>query len=113
VVDDYTRLPSTSDCEPVAASQSGFVAGLEAERLGRAAVALGAGRAAVEDRVDPAVGIDVLVPPGERVKAGDPVLMVHHRAGRGLPEAMPLLAAAIQIADQPPPRTSIVVEEVR
>ena len=43
---------------------TGYVAGLEAERVGRAAVALGAGRAKLDDVVDPAVGIEVLAPVG-------------------------------------------------
>jgi thymidine phosphorylase len=93
--------------------RSGYLAGLEAERLGRAAVALGAGRATIDDRIDPAVGIEVLIEPGEPVRAGDAVLLIHHRAGRGLSESLPLITDAIHITDAPPAAAPVVVEELR
>jgi pyrimidine-nucleoside phosphorylase len=113
VIDDYSRLPSAPDREPIVAAQSGYLTALEAERLGRAAVALGAGRATIEDRIDPGVGIEVVVEPGAPVRAGDAVLLVHHRAGRGLAESLPLIHEAIQVTDAPPAAAPVVVEEVR
>ena len=50
---------------------------MDAELVGRASVALGAGRDRVEDPVDPAVGILVNAKPGAGVRAGDPLLEVH------------------------------------
>ena len=47
--------------------------------VGRASVALGAGRDRVEDAVDPAVGIMVRAAVGDEVRAGDPVLELHYR----------------------------------
>ena len=44
VVDDYSRLPSAPDVEIVAAPGSGFVGRARGRDVGRAAVALGAGR---------------------------------------------------------------------
>ena len=95
VIDDYDRLPSAPDRHIVPALRSGYVAGLHAEQVGRAAVALGAGRATLADTIDPGVGVEVRCPPGTRVSAGDAVLIVHHRGGRGLAEALPLLEAAV------------------
>ncbi len=112
VVDDYARLPSAPDRRPIPALRSGYVTGLHAERIGRAAVALGAGRATLDDVVDPGVGIEVLLPPGSPVSAGDAVLLVHHRAGRGLDEALPLLTAAIDVGDAPPARQPLVLERI-
>lgn len=101
VIDDYSRLPSAPDRHEVPAPQAGYVTGLDAEQVGRAAVALGAGRATLDASIDPGVGIEVLHPPGVQVSAGEPVLMLHHRAGRGLSEAVGLLAAAVRVEDAP------------
>ena len=68
VVDDYGRMPSVSDVHTVTAPRDGYVGDLQAERIGRAAVALGAGRAKLDDVVDPAVGIDVERPVGSPVR---------------------------------------------
>ena len=113
VIDDYTRLPSAPDRAGVLASRSGYVAALKAELIGRAAVALGAGRSRLDDVVDPGVGIEVVARPGDRVSEGEPVLMLHHRAGAGLAEAQALLAQAIVVADTPPAEPPIVVARLR
>jgi pyrimidine-nucleoside phosphorylase len=110
VVDDYARLPSAPDTARVVAPRAGYVVALHAERIGRAAVALGAGRAALDDVVDLGVGIEVVSPPGAQVREGDPVLIVHHRGSRGLAEAMPLLEGAVTIGDTVPEHRTVIVE---
>ena len=112
VVDDYARMPSVTESQTVTAARDGFVSGLQAENIGRAAVSLGAGRAKLEDLVDPAVGIDVERPVGSPVRKGDVILVVRHRSGRGLAEAMPLLTAAVNVGDAAPVVPAVVVEEI-
>jgi thymidine phosphorylase len=113
VVDDYRRLPSADDRVCVQARASGYLAALEAERIGRAAVALGAGRSRMEDAIDHGVGITVLLPLGTAVRAGDPILEIQHRGGRGLDAALMLLREAVTIADAPPATRPLIVEELR
>ena len=113
VVDDYKRLPRVDNRHRVTASRAGFVTALDAELVGRASVALGAGRDRVEDPVDPAVGILVTAKPGDRVNAGDAVLELHYRDRGRLETAAALAARAIVIGDQPPPARRLVVGEVR
>ena len=112
VIDRYDRLPSAPDRHEVKASRDGYVNALYAEPIGRAAVALGAGRGKLDDVIDPGVGIEVVATVGSQVRAGDAILRVHHRSGRGLPDALPLLADAVQVGDQPPAALAIVVERV-
>ena len=112
VIDDYGLLPSAPDVERVTAERSGYVAALHAEAVGRAAVSLGAGRAKLDDVVDPGVGITVIAPPGTQVSARDPILEVRHRGGRGLPEAVALLTGAITIAHAAPSPGPLVLDAV-
>ena len=74
---------------------------MDAELVGRAAVALGAGRATLDDVVDHGVGITVLVPPGTTVAQGEAIFLVRHRGGRGLDEALALLEEAVHIGGEP------------
>ena len=112
VLDDYGLLPSAPDESTVAAPRGGFVAGLEAESIGRAAVALGAGRARLEDVVDHGVGIRVVAPLGTEVREGDAVLVVNHRGGRGLDEARRLLEQSLLIADGAPSPRPLILERI-
>jgi thymidine phosphorylase len=112
VIDDYSRLPSAPDEHRIVAGRHGVVVDIEAERVGRAAVSLGAGRSTLDDAIDHGVGITVVAPPGSSVKAGDAVLLVHHRRGRGLDEALTLLADAVTVDDGPYVAPPLIVDEI-
>jgi pyrimidine-nucleoside phosphorylase len=113
VVDDYSLLPSVPAPELLRADRSGVVTMMKAEALGKASNVLGAGRATVEERVDHAVGIVVRAKPGDVVSAGDPLLELHHRDGRGLDAAIAMCRDAVSIGDAAPPRREKVLGEVR
>jgi len=113
VVDDQRVLPAAPSRHALAADRSGVITGLDAMLVGRASVALGAGRDRVEDAVDPAVGIMVLAKPGDTVSAGDPLLELHYRERSRLDAAMSLLRRAVSVGDEPPARQPIVRAEVR
>ena len=113
VVDEYDRLPGVATRALVSAERAGFVSRLDAELIGRASVALGAGRDRVEDDVDPAVGIIIKAKPGVQVNAGDAVLELHYREQSRLAAALPLARGAVTIGDTAPVARGIVVGEVR
>ena len=111
VVDDHALLPQARGEHRVTANADGYVT-LESEGIGRAAVALGAGRATLDDAVDPGVGIEILAGQGARVAEGEPVLLVRHRDARGLDRAAALLADAVIISATPPPARPLIVETI-
>lgn len=113
VIDNYARLPTAPSRYVVTATRAGYLTRLDAELVGRASVALGAGRDRVDDVVDPAVGILLLAKPGALVSAGDGLLEVHYREQAKLDAALALVGRAITIGDQAPVRRAIVVGEVR
>ena len=112
VVDDYGRLPHVPGRHEVTADRGGYVVRLDAELVGRASVALGAGRDRIEDSIDPAVGIMVRATVGDRVGAGDPVLELHYRDPGRLNAALALLARAVTIGDDRPVVRRRLVGEV-
>jgi pyrimidine-nucleoside phosphorylase len=112
VVDDPARLAVADGRDVVRAPRSGYLTGLDALLVGRAAAALGAGRATAEDRVDHGVGIRVLVSRGALVRAGEAVLELVHRDGNGVREAAEIAAQAIELGGAPPEPLPLVVGEV-
>jgi pyrimidine-nucleoside phosphorylase len=113
VVDDYTRLPHVDARHVIAAPRHGFLTVLDAEAVGRASCALGAGRDRVEHPVDPAVGIVARAKPGDEVRAGDAVLELHYRDRGRLETAARLLTGAIEVGDERPAARRLIVGEVR
>ena len=112
VVDDPTRLALASGREIVRAARAGYVTGLDAMLVGRAAAALGAGRATADDRVDHGVGIKVLATLGALVRAGEPILELYHRDGLGLRDAVDLAGQAIELGAAPPMAQPLMVGEI-
>jgi pyrimidine-nucleoside phosphorylase len=112
VVDDYRLLPAAPQRALVRAERTGHVAQLDAERIGRATMLLGAGRDRVEDAIDPGVGAVVLVARGQQVGAGEGLLEVHYRDGARLQRALPLLEEACVIGDAAPPEQPQILETI-
>jgi pyrimidine-nucleoside phosphorylase len=112
-VDDYRLMPSVETKRVVTATRAGFLSVLDAELVGRAALALGAGRNTVDDEVDPAVGVMVLAHQGDRLRDGDPILELHYRREGDLVAALELLDRAIEIGDAAPTLPPLVFEHVK
>ncbi len=112
-IDDPSRLPRAPRVIPVPAPAAGVVEAVDAEAIGLAAMALGAGRARVEDRIDPAVGVVLRRKVGERVEAGEPLCDVH-RGDAGEPQdaIAARLAAAWRIGPGPVAAPPLVLERM-
>ena len=113
IIDDPHRLPSAPGRDPLLSSQTGYVTSMRAGLIGRASSVLGAGRETVSAEIDHAVGITINAKPGDRVEAGQPLLELHHRNGRGLAEALNLCRGAFEIGDEAPPARPKILGEVR
>ena len=106
---ELSRLPAAPGKELLTAERDGFVTAIDAEKVGVAAMRLGAGRGRKEDAIDHAVGVVVCAGVGDRVKAGDELFEVHHRDRHGLDEAAALLREACEIGDEEPTSPGPVV----
>jgi pyrimidine-nucleoside phosphorylase len=93
------RLPVAPVIEMFEAPANGVLATIEPRAVGRAIVALGGGRAMMEDKVDPAVGFVLLAAAGDRVTRGQPVVEIHARTPAAAAEARTALEKAITITD--------------
>ena len=110
IIDDYSRLPAAPHRHIISADQSGFVARLDAERIGHGCMILGAGRAHADDRVDHAVGLIIRKTVGERVEKNEPLLEIHYRDEGKLHHALPHLTKAIRIDSAPPQQQPLIHE---
>jgi pyrimidine-nucleoside phosphorylase len=113
IIDDHSLLPSVAGREQCLAPRDGYVSAVKAGAIGIATTLLGAGRANVGDRVDPAVGVVLHAKPGERVTRGQPLVEIHHRNGRALTEALSICSSAFTITDEPPMLRPVILGDVR
>jgi pyrimidine-nucleoside phosphorylase len=112
VIEDYSRLPCAEHEDSYVASEDGFIAELEAEMIGRASMALGAGRERLDSVIDPAVGIVFEKKVGEPVSAGERICTLYVNDRSRLAHARQMLVQAIKISSQPVQAPKLIVAEV-
>ena len=97
--DAFDDLPVSSEVHEVPAPGGGYVARFHARGIGRAALALGAGRRKKGEEIDPGAGVEVLVKAGDRVEQGEPVARLYGR--RNVERAEALVREALELSDEP------------
>jgi pyrimidine-nucleoside phosphorylase len=92
-----TELHAAPIVRDFTAKSSGRLAWLDAGAIGRASVALGAGRAKSTDAVDFAVGFDAIRKTEERLEKGDTLFRIHARDEATFARALEILEGAVEI----------------
>ncbi|HSL69659.1 MAG TPA: thymidine phosphorylase, partial [Longimicrobiales bacterium] len=101
VLDDPALLPQAPLRRMVEANRSGVIEAMDVRAIGEAAVALGAGRKALDTPIDPAAGFHITVKPGAQVTAGQPIATVFAARAEAAQEAVQSITRAIRIGDGP------------
>jgi len=113
VCEDPSRMKRSAIIREVKAPKSGYITHMNTEKIGEAAVVLGAGRVRKEDDIDPAAGLRILKKTGDLVHAGDALAILHTERedafedgaaryldaiafGEDAPAAMPLISRVIR-----------------
>ena len=92
-------LSVSGEIREVVASHGGYVSRFTALGIGRASLALGAGREKKDDELDPGAGVEVLVKIGDGLEKGQPVARLY--GGRNAERAEELVKEALEISDEP------------
>jgi thymidine phosphorylase len=96
----------------VPAPRDGFITGMATREIGLIVVELGGGRRQAGDAVDHRVGLSEMRGTGQRVAAGAPLAVVHAANAQQAQAAAQQLLRCVQIGDEAPPRTDVMVAYV-
>ena len=102
------HLATAPVIEVVPASHDGFITGIDTRALGFAVVALGGGRTAPDQSVNPSVGLDQLASFASPVRMGEPLARVHAAKGEAARQAARSVARAYVIGDAPPAPPTLI-----
>ena len=107
------RGDDNTPCQVVVAAVDGYVASVDAQKVGQAAFELGAGRAQATDAIDPEAGVRLLVTHGDKVSVGQPLAQLYAptRPER-LPAAVRLVQEAIVVSSSAPAPKPLILEVV-
>lgn len=77
MIDDPSLMPQAKYTYELKAAKTGYIAVIDAERIGHASVMLGAGRLTKDAPIDLGVGIVLIKKIGDMVNAGDVLAVIH------------------------------------
>ncbi|HHV44375.1 MAG TPA: thymidine phosphorylase [Firmicutes bacterium] len=112
VISDYDLLPQSAYKEEIRAQEAGFVQEIDAEKVGTAAMLLGAGRATKEDEIDLGAGLELLVKRGAYVEKGQPLVRLYTNRSDTVTEAGRLFIESIVIGPAVPAQRELVIDHI-
>lgn len=110
VVDDYTLLPLAANTTDINIDSSGFIKGIEAESIGKAAMMLGAGRAVKGDKIDHGVGVILHKKIGDKVSPNESIATLYYNDSSNLEEVTAMIMGAYTISDTSVEKRETVLE---
>jgi thymidine phosphorylase len=105
-------LPVADVQLPLRAQSDGYIDSIDALEVGLSCLELGAGRVRKEDKIDPAAGLVIQAQVGARVRAGDPLAIVHARSKELVERVTPRLQKAWRLTDREVKRPPHVLARV-
>lgn len=108
-IDNPELLPKARECLEVKAGNDGFVASIQAEQIGLAAMILGAGRETKDSTIDLAVGIKLIKKIGDRVSKDDTIAVIEYNNSDKALRAQELVMRAYQLTPELKYQQKIVI----
>lgn len=97
----------------IKAEKEGFIHSMDAEKIGKSAAILGAGRLKKEDGIDFSAGIILCRKTGDKVALGDTLATLLTNKEDSLSEAENLFKEALEISSEKPPERVLLKGEIR
>lgn len=97
IIDNPEKLPQAKYAYELPAKESGWIEKMIADKIGVAAMKLGAGRETKESKIDLAVGIVLNKKVGDSIKKGEPILTIYSNT-ENIEEVRDLLYDSIKIS---------------
>jgi pyrimidine-nucleoside phosphorylase len=111
VIEDPTRLPTAAFVYELMAQEDGFIASIEADQIGTAAMLLGAGRQTKDSVIDLSVGLVLHRKIGDAVQKGDTIVTIHSNSEHNQ-EVEQIIYAAYGISQTPVSTPKLIYEVI-
>jgi pyrimidine-nucleoside phosphorylase len=110
VFDDPAAFHKPTATRVLTATRAGYLASMDCKQVGWAVQRLGAGRIVPGGPVSAHAGLESHAKLGDRLEAGQPLFTLFTEDPELLDESCAMLAATIEIADEPPPLQPLIRE---
>jgi len=98
---------------PLLSPHTGYIKNIGSRALGIAGLKIGVGRRRAEDSVDPAVGFEMSVIPGQKIDKDEPLLWMHLRSKEQFAELAPELLSCFEYSQTGHILPELILERLR
>ena len=112
-VNDTDKLQKAKFKHEILAISDGFIKEMDAEKIGLAAMELGAGRKTKDDTIDFAAGITLCRKTGEKVNKGEVIATLYTNREETLPYASELFLASLTISKEAPKSEKLIYKLIK
>jgi pyrimidine-nucleoside phosphorylase len=112
VLDDPALLSQAAVRRVIRVAEGGVLQRMDVRLIGEAAVALGAGRAALGAEIDASAGFHITIKPGDEVDAGDAIGTVHAGTAEAAEAGAQQLLRALTFGEETPTPLPLIVQRM-
>ena len=112
-LEDFSLLPQASVHYELKAPRSGYLAHMDAQKIGEASAILGAGRQKKEDSIDYAAGIVLRKKTGDRVEAGETLAELWTNQEKSIADSEAEFLSALVWGEEAPQHQPLVLGVIR
>ena len=112
-LEDFSLLPQASVHYKLKAPRSGYLAHMDAQKIGEASAILGAGRQKKEDSIDYAAGIVLRKKTGDRVEAGETLAELWTNQEKSVADSEAEFLSALVWGEEAPQHQPLVLGVIR
>ena len=113
VCDDPSVMKRSSIIREVLSPRDGYIVHMNTEKIGEAAVVLGAGRTRKEDDIDPAAGLRILKKTGDFVREGEALAILHTEREDAFADATARYLDALELGEIAPAAMPLISRVIR
>jgi len=111
-IENLERYPLSKHAIEVKTMESGYVGGIDSLELGISSITLGAGRARIEDAIDPKAGIVLAKKVGDGVEGGDVLATFYTDKDAAIEPARERIRNAFRVQTAPPKQKPLILSYV-
>ena len=108
----FARLGEAKTVYQLTAPRAGYITHMDTEKIGLAAMLLGAGRASKEDTIDPLAGLKILKKTGDRVEAGETLALLYANDEEKIPAAENCYLQALTFGAEAPAELPLIFRRI-
>ncbi|OQW52418.1 MAG: thymidine phosphorylase [Proteobacteria bacterium SG_bin7] len=109
---DINKIGVAKKKVTIKSPKQGFISNYDSEKIGIAAILIGAGRKISTDRIDLTAGIEVFKKIGDRVDRNEALFILHLNSDQTIGEVTEILLNAVDISDNNPGTSPLIAERL-